>query len=818
MITEDSLTKSKTVEPPADSLFTVGQVAAALLLSCRAVYYMLKKIPSGGFVARGEKQVNAWPFRSFPLPYQEQLSTKAARLGFRSAEHLLSTQHAEWQPRLSLKDIAQHHLEKAVKLQRALAWTLAHIHDPNFRPSELNEQGLRGYAREFGHSISLRHFRDLLERTLSRDGGLENWSRLEIYLDDNVAGKTKPNLLEQLRSGIDTHDLQDMIASFRDPVNPNHDEKTWLWSQAFEIYDQHVNGGRRRKQVQRILLNFLLAKLPILAKNICSLRKQFIRKYNIWSQNNKRSDVISDKRIIKSGNRRAPAITEHDKEILTARALDCGGRLAQAWRELMRERKLSGPVLTYYLSNPASKSYVPRIIRDKMTPLVNSLMPLHHGPKWARTRGAYVERDPSSILPWDWFQGDDSTLPVYYYEETERGFEVMRGQFLMMVDVATMFILGFVLISAPNYRALHIRNLMSMVHDEYGLPNEGFYFEKGPWKSRLIVGGQDEVPWGQTESGLGQLGLRFQHARGPQAKIIERIFGAIQNSMEREPCYIGRDERHDYFERSQKAIAEVKSGNAHPTEVGIYSHEQWLQRLGKICEEFNDEPQDGKYLRGVSPHQAFESRSVKCGRKLSNECRFLMASNILKTRVGRNGISIRIGKTRYTYKSRETGERIGREVYLYFNPENPDIASFVDDPRVLKPYTVERAQLVPAMDASGEVLEQALGQNAAHEAPCREYYRKIKHHFSASFLSRMYRPYVTDVMTANLGETMREQQKAKIRQQQNTEVIVQQNRKLAARVGLHNARFDVKSAQTRAGLELMAEALEEHKLEETLKP
>lgn len=809
--------------PPAPpqvqpGLYTAGQVAAALRISRRAVYYALSKVDSSGIIIRGESQHKTWSFSALPVSYREQFVTRARQLGFRSADHLLSSTVEEWRPRFALKDISQLHIDKAAKLQRALAWSLDHINDTNYSAADMEAQGLRDYAREYSHSISARHFRNLLERTLRRDGGAENWGRLEIYLDENIAEKRSPSLLEQTRSGISTHDLQDVIASFKDPVNPSHDEKAWLWSLVFEAYEQHIETGNHAKQVRRILINFLLAKIPALGKNATALRKQFIRKYSEWTQGGKHADTVKDERPCKSGHRRAPALTKEDEQILVAHSLECGGRLAQAWRELVRDRKLNGAVLSYYLNNPSSKSYVPKNIRSLVIPKIKMLMPLHHGPKWARTRGAFVERDPSTIRPWEWFQGDDSTLPVYYYEETERGFEVMRGQFLMMIDVATTFILGFVLISAPNYRALHIRNLISAIHDDYGLPNEGFYFENGPWKARLIVGGRDEVSWGQTEAGLrGQLGLRFQHARGPQSKIIERVFGSIQNYMEREPCYIGRDERRDCFERAQKAIALVKKG-VHPAEVGMYSYDQWGIRLERICEEYNDEKQGGKYLDGISPHEAFESRAVKGGRKLSNVCRYLLASHVLKTRVGRNGISFRIGKTRYTYKSRETGERIGREVYLLFNPENPDLASFVDDMNVMKPCVVERAPLVPAMDAPEEVLELALAQNAAHEAPRHEYYRKIRHHFSATFLPRMMRGIVTDERTAQLGIDIHEQCRARMQRLHDERQINRQNRKLAARAGIGNARMDWNSDQTKAGLELMLEAQQEHQLGEKQKP
>jgi len=54
-----------------------------------------------------------------------------------------------------------------------------------------------------------------------------------------------------------------------------------------------------------------------------------------------------------------------------------------------------------------------------------------------------------------------------------------------------------------------------------------------------------------------------RHAKLPRGKVIERVFGLLQNYLESEPGYAGRDETHDKFETSAGAdlpCAERQSG------------------------------------------------------------------------------------------------------------------------------------------------------------------------------------------------------------------------------------------------------------------
>ena len=296
----------------------------------------------------------------------------------------------------------------------------------------------------------------------------------------------------------------------------------------------------------------------------------------------------------------------------------------------------------------------------------------HHGPRAAKLNGAYINRDPSTFKAGDWFQADDCTLPNYYYTESDEGFALVRGQFLAMCDVRTTFILGYVLIPQRNYTAHHIRNLTTVVADRYGLPRCGFYYENGMWRNaRLLHGRRDEINWHATEMGLRGLGLQFRHARLPRGKVIERVFGLLQNHLESEPGYAGRDERHDRFERVQEQISLVRRGKAEPADFFL-SESEYLQRLDVIVERYNNERQEGKYCPGLSPREAFEKFHGDEPRvRLTDSSRHLLASHKMRVRSGRNGISFRFGKEQFTYKSYETGRMRGEELIAWFNVENP---------------------------------------------------------------------------------------------------------------------------------------------------
>src|SRR5712692_5673994 len=106
--------------------------------------------------------------------------------------------------------------------------------------------------------------------------------------------------------------------------------------------------------------------------------------------------------------------------------------------------------------------------------------------------------------------------------------------------------------------------------------------------ARRLHGRRYEINWFQTEMGLRGLGLQFCHAKLPRGKVIERVFGLLQNHLEREPGYAGRDERHDKFERVQEQLSVVRRWKAQPEDF-FFSEAEYLKRLEAIVRRYNEE-------------------------------------------------------------------------------------------------------------------------------------------------------------------------------------------------------------------------------------
>jgi hypothetical protein len=791
-------------QPKTTQLYSSAQIAAALGKSKRAVQFALADIPAPGYILARGIPAAAWSISALPTRLREQLEAEALRRNHKDIEHLLAAPAARWSPPMPLNTVASRYIEQAANLQRALAGTLSRLNDLTLSAGEIERLGLEDYRRVFGYVISARHWRRLLERTLSRDGGTEDWSRLEIYLDENPASET-PAFVPPGIAVYDFRGLQEIIASFAKPLQPTTQEKQCLWVNALERLDEDVNAGKPARRMKKALLAFLCAKAPFLADNPRALKWSFDRKYREWLTQDRSIEAVQDKRCAKSGNFRAPKLTTEDHDRLIARSLECGGRIAQAWRELLRLGQLSPDICEYYSRNPSDKSYVPRTILDKVKYDAALLDDLHHGPRRAKLNGAYVDRDPSGEYSGDWFQGDDLTAPVYYFEDSDSGLQIVRSQVLILIDCRSLYVLGFVLTGTAAYSALHIRNLISTVHDSYGIPRVGFYFENGSWRARLVTGRRDELDWTGTELGLRNLGLRFRHAKLARAKVIERVIGALQNYMDGEPGYCGRDERRDGFERMEQQKRLVLAGKV-PAEKHFMSRTEWFQRLAEICNQYNDEPQGGKYLDGLSPRQGFEKfHNPEGAVRLPESCRYLLATHKMTVRVGRNGISFQFGRQSYTYKNERTGALKGKTMIAWFNPEYPELLS-VSDEKMRNVFTVERALPIPAMGATDEQLAEALAKNAQHDAYAKALYRSVKLRFSDRFMKQMFQPVFVDEKTAGAGRQMLEQREKIIQESIRRDRQEVAARQKARQFGFSEDTLARDPARVQKGLELKERA------------
>lgn len=758
-------------------MFSAAQIATALQKSKRTVLKALEQIAPAGTVTRGGNDAKAWAFAQLPKLLQDQLEAEAARRGYRSHESILAMPPTLWQPPLRWADLAIECQERAAALQRALEPLLAKINDLSASEADFTRQGVEHYRRIFGHAISGRYWRKLWTRTLARDGGAEDWQRTEIFLDDALT----PHCRAKAANGqaeMEAHELGRLLKQFSNPQAPTQAEIEMLWTYAFEHLEALTSEGKPAKKAKRNILDFLHDHAPFLAENGNGLRKQFDRKLKRWQEGGKLPSAVKDQRAVKSGFFRAPEISQEDKDLLTGHAvLFHGGNLSAAFRKLRVSGELSEAVQAHYLHNPASKSHVPRAIRNAVKTDISILEDNHHGPRQATLNGAHLLRDWSGVAAGDWYQADDCTLPIYYYEPDGNGwFTLWRGQFLLMVDVRSTRILGYAMLSSRNYHSLAIRTLITRTCDEHGLPRRGFYFENGIWKnSKILVGDKAPVSLPEAEKGLRDLGLEFKHAKLPRAKIVERILGMMQDLMEGFPGYCGRDERHDRFERVQKAKLLVERRKINPA-GHFLSAEKWLEALDSLCDQYNSAIQDGKLLAGRTPETGWQEFANHADPqvKFDASCRYLLAHHRRPVKVTKNGITLHFGKGVFNYRNEQTGHLIGQTILAWFNPEAPETLAVTDINRQ-NPFTIERTQEVPAMDATREMMQPEIDRIDQHQHHAKAYYRTLY-----SKYARPFRRNLLSTETSALGEAFHRQGEAAKVQTQKTDALGRRARKVSA--------------------------------------
>lgn len=782
------------------AVFTAARIAAAAGISQRAVYKHFEGLKSGVTVKNG-KTVNAWPVHLFPDSLRSQLREIAERRGYRSDIGLLLDPPKPWNPPALLSAYSDRQLARASNLRQAFTRTLNELNISDIQESEAERRGVEDFARVHGYSISGRHWRRLLKRTLERDAGAEDWTRLELYVDERP--EPKPTVTDAPVTP-QVFELRERLAHYREGEMPEKRMREFLWVDACTQYDELVECGMKDKEARKEVLRFLVEEAPFMGRTADSIRVVFVSKLRQWEQGGGKPSAIKDKRPAASGHFRAPKLTPEDHAKLVAAANEFGGGISQAFRELLGKGQLSPDISAYYRVRWNIKSYVPIRIREAVTHDVRIAKPWIRGKHAAKMAGAYTSRDPSAMNSGDWFSADDLTSPVYYYEE-ENPHQVLRGQTLIMNDFRSHLVLGFVVIPFPQYTAFDIRNLVTVVHDTVGLPRKGFYFERGIWKtSRLIVGRRDDFQWEDTEKGLREFALfkeaepndkddtehglrefsQLRNAKEARAKTVERILGIIQNTMGRHPGYAGRDERRDSYEGINEKIKSVRSIKYHAGEFFL-SKTEWVNRLEVIIEEYNGEIQNGKYLPGISPAVGFQNffGAVPLTH-LPEDCRFILANHKIPVKVGRNGIGFRFGKQAFSYKGAQTGGLVGRDVLVWFNPSSPETVSVTDlDRRYL--CTVPRVFDIPAMGASREELEYAERLNAEHNAYAKRVFKTIKPHlFSDNFRGRMFKPCLVDGTTRTLGAKMAEDREALTEETQETARMDRRSRNLARHLNM----------------------------------
>ena len=706
---------------PGNSLFTATQIARALGIKRQAVQRLLSGIlPSGQLIVKG-RTANAWMISALPAHSQELLATRAQGSGFRNAEQLLRAPAGRWEPPFPLAEVAQDCLDRAVKLQGALRRSLELQDDLTVSSADLERIGLEDYQREFGHAITGRHLRNLVNRTLGRDGGAGQFARLELFLDERPARKDATRPAISLAVQTEFRELRQVIASFKNPAEPTAAERSCLWLKTVELFYGLCAQGAARAKLRRRMIDFLYASTPGIAASESALQKSFRRKLLAW-QTEQTAECLADKRLAgESGPEKRKAKPYNPDQIGLVKyyaATRTGGRRAQAIRELDEQGMITDPRLKQSIDIRVGKSQLPNSFRKRLSD-VPAWRVVYIGPRATKKMTPSLKLTFNGLHSMGMITGDDKTLDLYVGIPDGAGwFEMLRPQLLLFVDVKSMFALGRSILPRSQYTAIDTWAGFKTVAMKWGLP-KFVLREGGLWrKSKLVnslasVGNPDrsfsgpEIEYGLSRKGvqfvsddeptiarLESVGIQFREAFAAGAKIVERVIGIFSDQCEKLPGYCGRDERIDCPEQTKKNVALVGSRKAHPDELGFLTWPELVAAIDGILNKYNKEQQDGYRLAipqtgaPMSPEQAFElyrnTEDPPIG--FDSEC------NVLLARVHIPDVLVKVPDLRRRrfpcgyakvrgniYCNEETGRRIGHKLTAHFDPLTPETCTFTDE-------------------------------------------------------------------------------------------------------------------------------------------
>jgi hypothetical protein len=646
----------------------------------------------------------------------------------------------------------------------------------------LEARRVADYARVFGHRITGRYWRELFARTLRRDKGAEDWNRLEIYLPDRPAAKETPARVVTEALVEEFGAIESFINACGNPAAPSKTEQRAIWTLALEKYASLVSGGMPGKQAARRVRSFLFAKAAFLAPTRDALLKAFDRKRTALERGGGDPKALRDGR---EQNGERFNLPEDDRDLLIHRAVFYyRGDIAPAWRDLLKAG-FSEPVRQRYFGKAASKSHVPASVMDSVSSEVEILTVMHQGPRAFDAITGHVDRSYDGIASLKCMSADDFTMPVYYYVPDGKGWFILtRGQILLFTDFRALRILGWSMQPDRNYSSLTIRSLCTHVFAEHGVPSV-LQFERGIWESSTLLKGRDPAPFEFTEvvQGLREFGIRFIHSIRPRSKTVERVGGLVQDLMEAEPGYCGRNERVDAPESLRKQMAEVEARKLHPAHY-FYSYEIWQRRFGEIVNQYNAAPQGGKILGGLSPDEAL-AKFADAGDppiQFSAGLRYLLAHDKRPAKVTLNGITFQVGKQKFNYRGNEIAHLVGQDMLAWFDPENPE-ALVVTDMQRRNPICVARSKEVSALESVTDPDSGRLAQELRRVAGQASYMKARFTAVKAKFPMPQRRA-LADVRTLQLGQQIEEQRGQMAAKRNERNIRARTTRDRARKLGL----------------------------------
>jgi hypothetical protein len=286
---------------PSPTGYTAAQLAAALGYSKPTALKALQEIPPANVVVVSGNETNAWSFDQLPSAFKERLAKCAVRNGLGIGDYMESSARP-WAPRVPVSKVSQVELQRAWNLKEALLPSIGRRLDTGITQAERLRLGLDDFRAAFGHNVSAKRWRYLLSRTLRRARWDEDYSRTDIYLDDQdgqaaAAPKVTAQPCDELRP------LRCLIEGMVKNGGITQDQKRLVLDDAFQITET-MAAKLGSSAARREVVCFLHQQAPFLAKNQEALRRNFDRLYQKWLGSGRALQGLDDKR---RGRARPPA-------------------------------------------------------------------------------------------------------------------------------------------------------------------------------------------------------------------------------------------------------------------------------------------------------------------------------------------------------------------------------------------------------------------------------------------------------------------------------------------------------------------------------
>lgn len=282
----------------------------------------------------------------------------------------------------------------------------------------------------------------------------------------------------------------------------------------------------------------------------------------------------------------------------------------------------------------------------------------------------YIRREYESIAANDWWIGDTHTLDVLSRGPDGQTHRLYLSAWL---DARSGIFTGWYITDQPNSQST--LNALRKGIEQYGIP-ENVYVDNGREFLTYDIGGRGHRAKKKLADGsepfapppvFARLGIKMTNAivRNARAKLVERRFEDFKNSVSRLfATYTGGN----VVEKPDRLKHVLKTDKV-PTDAEVCATVDTLLEGYLNCQPYGGSVTEDKGKRRIDVF--FEQSRGKVRKAKPEDLRLLLMRTSRPVRVGRRGVSVKIGGQAVEFYSEEfVAHWQNKQVYVRYDPEH----------------------------------------------------------------------------------------------------------------------------------------------------